>query len=541
MEKGQKHQQVDHVCEVSEVVAGPGDIKKKKELAISQFNNGQLMEARQICEELRLLDPADPVIVCLLGMVYGSLNQFHKSIQFTRKAIEIDPDYVNAHYNLGIALQRIGELKEAAGEFEYVIARRADNIQALFSLGNIRRDFGEYQQAAECYRRIQQLDPGNLDAVAGEAEVFEKQGKDEYAYGVIQPYLKEGAGNAEIVRIHALLAGKRGDADVAIALLEQIIESDENGPDARMSLHFKLGDLYDRVGNYDDAFHHYEAGNQLKGIYFDSYQFRNDLNNTIEAFGESNISRFPRSGYQSDLPLFIVGMPRSGTSLVEQILASHRDIHGAGELGDIGLLVEKLQLGMKYGYYGLDFNSQITVGQLDVAANDYLENLRRLSPAAQRITDKMPSNFLHLGFIELLFPNARIIHCKRNALDTCLSGYFKNFHAGHAYTFKLEDVGRYYLGYRELMEHWKRVLQLPIHEVEYEELVGNPEREIRKLVEFSGLQWDENCLSHEDSSRVTRTASYDQANKPIYRKSMGRWRNYQRHIGPLIKELDKCI
>jgi len=517
-------------------------LTKIKELAINQFNDGYFMEARQTCEEICELDPADPVIVCLLGMVYGSLNQFQRSIQFTRKAIEIDPDYVNAHYNLGIALQRIGELKEAAEEFEYVIARRADNIHALILLGSIKRILGAYQQAVECYRRIQQLDPGNLDAVAGEAEVFEKQGKDERAYGIIQPYLKEGLGNPEIAHIYALLAGKRGDANTAIARLEQIICNNEINSDTRSRLYFLMGDLYDRTGKYDEAFHHYEAGNQLKGLYFDSFRFRYDLDRTIEMFSETNLGKFQRSSCQSDLPLFIVGMPRSGTSLVEQILVSHRDIHGAGELCDVGRLARKLQNGVRNDYHDFDSDSQITTEQLDKAAYEYLDNLRRFAPAALRITDKMPSNFLYLGYIELMFPGARIVHCKRNALDTCLSGYFKNFHAGHhAYTFKLEDVGRYYLGYQELMEHWKYVLQAPIHEIKYEELVANPEREIRRLVDFSGLEWDESCLSHESSNRVVRTASYDQANKPIYRNSVGRWHNYEKHLGPLIRDLDKYV
>jgi len=520
--------------------ADPGAIKSKKELAISQFNAGQLMEARQTCEEFRLLYPDDPVIVCLLGMVFGSLNQFHDSIKFTRKAIEIDPDYVNAHYNLGIALQRIGELEEAAREFEYVVARRADNIQTLILLGNIRRTTGDFQRSVECYRSIQKLDPGNLDAIAGEAEVFEKQGQDKRAYDIIKPYLQEGLANAEISLVYALLAGKRGDADSAIDHLEKILGRDEINSDTRLRLHFITGDLYDGSGSYDEAFHHYERGNQLKGMYFDSYQYRRDLDRTIDIFSDTNLCTYPRSSCQSDLPLFIVGMPRSGTSLVEQILASHKEIHGAGELADVGRLADVLQHGMRRGCYGLDFNLQVTTEQLDEVAKNYLGNLHRNSQTALRITDKAPNNFLHLGYIELMFPHARIIHCKRNALDTCLSCYFQNFHAGHSYSFRLEDVGRYYLGYLELMEHWKRVLQLPIHEIEYEELVDNPEREIRRLVDFSGLPWDESCLSHENSGRVTRTASYDQANKPIYRRSMGRWRNYKQQIGPLIKELSRC-
>lgn len=512
------------------------ELKNKKQVAFFQYSNGNYQEAREVCEEVCQLDPSDQEILCMLGIIYGKWKQLHKSVRYLRKSIEVNPEYVDAHYNLALILRELGNMKDACQELEFAIARNPLYIRAHLALGSIRMASGYYQQAVDCYRTVRSLDPHNIVAVAGEAEVYEKQGKNDQAYKIIKPYITGTLANAQIAHIYGTLARKMGNCHEAIDRLEKILDNKEMIPDARVNLHFILGDLYDEIGKYDEAFRHYNEGNKLKGVYFNSYAFRIGVKQLIRSFSSINLDRMPRSRCRSNLPLFIVGMPRSGTSLVEQILASHSDVHGAGELGDIGRLVNELTNGSEPDYNRPDCVLLMSA-RLDEAANQYLDNLRSLKPAALRTTDKMPTNFLHLGYIQMMFPNARIIHCKRNALDTCLSCYFQNFSSGMAYAFNLNDIGRYYLGYRKLMEHWKRVLQIPIREIEYEELISNPEKEIRNLIAFCGLAWDANCLRHEENSRIIRTASYDQASKPIYSKSIGRWRKYEKHIGPLISVL----
>ncbi len=241
------------------------------------------------------------------------------------------------------------------------------------------------------------------------------------------------------------------------------------------------------------------------------------------------------------MPVFIVGMPRSGTTLVEQIISAHPAAYGAGELPDIIGLVRALP--------GFLRNNREPypecVGELNENAEfalseRYLEKIR-LSPGdPERVTDKMPHNFLHVGLIALLFPNARIIHCTRNPVDTCLSCYFQDFMGRHTYAYNLEDLGYYYGEYRRLMAHWREVLPMQFMDVNYEELTANAEANSRRIIEHVGLPWDERCLEFYKTGRNVATASYDQVRQPIYRKSVERWRNYEQHISPLLSSLEQA-
>jgi hypothetical protein len=223
-------------------------------------------------------------------------------------------------------------------------------------------------------------------------------------------------------------------------------------------------------------------------------------------------------------------MPRSGTSLVEQILSTHPDVYGAGELGDINRLVASLP-GGKLG------NQDIGKAELDRCATDYLEIIDQLDSQAARVVDKMPQNFMNLAYIELFFPNCKIIHCKRDPLDTCLSCYFQCFTAGVSFSFDLEDLGFYYKTYLAMMAHWKQALTLPIHDVIYEDLVANPEKEIRKLLKACDLPWNDKCLEFNKNTRNVLTASYNQVRQPMYKSSIGRWKHYEHHIQTLIAYL----
>jgi hypothetical protein len=251
-------------------------------------------------------------------------------------------------------------------------------------------------------------------------------------------------------------------------------------------------------------------------------------------FAAERLAELPRADNRSEQPVFIVGMPRSGTSLVEQILSCHRGVHAAGELRDVGKLVASL---------GLRFQGEDDVlpgldsGSLNAAAGRHLERLRGLGGNAKRLTDKMPYNFLHLGLISLLFPRARVIHCLRDPIDTCLSCYFQNFATGNFFSFDLGNAGLYYRQYERLMAHWRTVLDKPILEVRYEEHVAEPEKVCREMLDFLDLDWDPACLRFHESRRFTNTASRDQVRKPIYTSSSGRWQRYERHLGPLLEAL----
>jgi len=254
----------------------------------------------------------------------------------------------------------------------------------------------------------------------------------------------------------------------------------------------------------------------------------------MAAYSREALPTLARSGCQDERPVFILGMPRSGTSLIEQILASHAQVFGAGELNHAKNLAAELFRGResKLGAY----LPSVTAHQLDALAKRYLALAGKQAGTATRITDKMPANFLWLGLIAQMFPRARVIHCLRDPRDTCLSIYFQFFTQAHPYASDLGDLAFYYRGYERMMAHWRSVLDLPMLEVRYDQLVADQEGQTRAMLDFLGLPWDDACLAFHQSKRATATASWDQVRQPVYTRSLQRWRNYQTHIGPLIDE-----
>jgi Sulfotransferase family len=304
-----------------------------------------------------------------------------------------------------------------------------------------------------------------------------------------------------------------------------------------------LGHLLDRAGSTDEAFEQFKQGNALRrsllqqsGAAFDAAAHSRRIDRTIFFFSPDFLQRNQEFGLPTDVPVFIVGMPRSGSTLVEQILSQHSQVHGAGELKDVHRLVANLpaRLGSTAEYP--ECLAELDATTARELAEAHLQRLTRRSGAAARVTDKMLDNFLHLGLLATLFPRARVIHCRRDPRDVCLSCYF-NYFNGLPFTWDLDDLGRYYRDYERLMAHWGAVLALPILDVAYEDLVADLESQCRRLVDFCGLAWEEQCLRYNENRRVVQTMSKLQVRQPIYTSSVGRWRHYAAQLEPLLQAL----
>ena len=290
---------------------------------------------------------------------------------------------------------------------------------------------------------------------------------------------------------------------------------------------------------FDEAWPHFVAGNNATAQLYDTVNFRLRVEKTMEVFSQAGLFSLPRSDVNSQRPVFIVGMPRSGTSLVEQILAEHPRICGGGELTFLSDIMMNLpaSIGSKKGWPFCA--TELTKDDLNRMAHRYLERLEGISETADRVTDKMPHNFTELGLLQLLFPDARVIHCKRDPKDTCLSIYFMNFLIGHEYSRDLFHIGTHYYQYQRLMEHWKHYLTIPILDIQNEDLVNDPEPLVRQMLEHCDLEWHQGCLDFHKSKRLVHTASYDQVRQPLYSRSIGRWRNYEKYLGELEKGLGR--
>ncbi len=333
----------------------------------------------------------------------------------------------------------------------------------------------------------------------------------------------------------------RGDPDLVplAALLDEPAAASRPRGDLSL-LHFALGKALLDSGDHDQAFVHLHEGNRLERAAFayDAQATSEALLGIVRACTPEFLQRHAGNGDPAETPVFIVGMPRSGTTLLEQILASHPAIHGAGELTLLSGLVRRLcgpdlhPLGHPRALAGIAPDGFARLGRR------YATELAALGPGSARIVDKMHDNFLYAGLIHLILPNARIIHCRRDPIDTCLSCYTKRFSTRVSYAYDLRELGRFYRGYEAVTAHWREVLPAECYaEVRYEDIVDDLEGEARRLVAFCGLGWDAACLEFHRTERAVRTASAMQVRQPLYRSSVGRWRDVAEHLGPLLETL----
>jgi hypothetical protein len=396
-------------------------------------------------------------------------------------------------------------LEEAVGAYREAVAARPDYAEAYNNLGVLLLVIGETDEARACFDKAIELDPRCIPAWENLSHAR--------SFG------------PEDTALFERLSGLIDDTDLSNSELA--------------SVHFALGKMYDDRRSYERAFSHYDEGNRLKALscHFSRTDFGDYVSQIIEAFPGEVFERSRTIGHPSELPVFIIGMPRSGTTLAEQILASHPAVYGADELDYMDKTVTRLN---ELTQPRCEFPENIAaLGDNTLAgiARDYVRGLQNLSPSAIRVSDKGLRNFLYLGLIALLLPGARVVDCQRDARDVCLSNYFQNYTKGLNFSYRLSDLAFYSAQYQRLWSHWREVVSLPVYRLEYERLVADMPGVSRELVEFCGLPWSERCLSFHSSKRRVKTASHRQVRQPIYASSVQRWRHYETQLGSLLSAL----
>jgi tetratricopeptide (TPR) repeat protein len=471
-----------------------------------------------------------------LGRLSQQRGDMHAAIAHCQDAIQLNPSLLAAHLTRAKACIHMCAYDAAADSIGQALCLDPDNVGAYFDLAGVRIGQGLYEDALHNIRKVLQLKPDYVEAKAVEAYILEHMCDYPAALESLIPVLDRYRDYPEVALVYASLTHFTKDYDGAIARLESLMAKDDLSDKHRTQINFNLGQLYDKRGEYAKAFAHYRTGNQLTPATFDARAWRDRITDLIDMFSHDAMTRAPRADKRSGRPIFIVGMPRSGTTLVEQILSMYPEVAAAGELADISLLADELQELLEHTSPAKDI-TQMSCEQCNSLAQRYLDLLGGRYPNALRVIDKMPQNFLHLGWITLLFPGARVIHCVRDPLDTCLSCYFQMFTGDHPYAYDLANLGVYYRQYQRLMRHWRTALDIPIFELSYEDLVSDPEKLGRTMVEFCGLKWDPCCLGFHKSERAVATASFQQVRQPIYSSSLGRWQHYADHLEPLRKAL----
>ena len=483
-----------------------------------------------------------------LASTLEALGRLEDAIVTLRSALEVAPDSASVWFMLALIEYQQGKLEQALAHCGKAAELQSDFEPAHVLKGDLCRMLGRLPQALAAYSGAlyQGTENINLNAVAGMVMTLDKLGRHDEAHTLLRPHLESGHTNQKLAVAFAGLCAHAEHCDEAIDLLENLLSSPSAGQDPRqatqdrLELHHHLGKLYDKAGDYSRAFPHFRKANEIarRNSPFNPDRHLKLTEEIMVEYTRERLQSAPTSGCNSERPLFIVGMPRSGTTLVEQILCSHPAVFGGGELQE--LLKIAAELG---GHDARNLVQPPLIGQLSeeklrLASERYLHTLDRLSVDATRVTDKMPYNYFHLGLIQLMFPRCKVIHCVRNPLDTCLSIYFQNFNGYQGFATDLRFIGTYYNAYRQLMHHWENVLGLSIHTIRYEELLENQEGETRKLLEYCGLEWNKACLEFYKNPRVAITASSNQIRKPLYRTSRMRWKNYEHYLGELKKTME---
>jgi tetratricopeptide (TPR) repeat protein len=515
-------------------------------LGVALMRQGQLDAAETAFTRALRLKPAHIDARSNLGACLHRQGRLADALTCLEHAVRLAPQHAQAHNDLGGVLLACKQVEPAIGHFREAIRLRPAFAEAHTNLGLALRELGRLGEAADCYREALRVNPRHAAAHNNLGYLFEAEGRldearDEFLKALaLDPYNAMALASLSGLAV----AGHYDFPQDQVESVRRLVDRPDVPVDDRGRLHFALARMLDAAGSYDEAFAHYQEGNALRqeyvrrrGAAFDPAAERRFVDRLIALFSPAYFERVRSFGVASELPIFIVGMMRSGTTVVEQILASHPDVHGAGELRELGALTASLPERLRTADPYPECLARLDVQTAQAVAQAHLDNLQRRGGTARRVVDKMPVNFQHLGLIATLFPRAQIIHCHRDPIDTCLSCFSQNFGEPQAFTLDLRHLGFYYRQYERLMAHWKAVLPAPIFELQYEELTAEPEAVSRRLLAFCGLDWDERCLRPHEAQRPVRTASMLQVRKPIYRSAVGRWKRYEKHVQPLLEAL----
>jgi tetratricopeptide (TPR) repeat protein len=540
-------------------------------LATKFLRVGRPADAIAPLRDAALLQPSNPIIQHDLGLACLEVGHVMDAIAALQRAVANNPRYADAYFRLGIALEKMGDIGEAIAAYDRATKLLPSLAEAWFRAGALAYILGHRDQAIGCFRRAAATGDRNSFGRLGKARALLTEDRNQEAEQVLRETLVADPRNAMAYDLLGNLLSEFGRFDEARACFERAIAiapllagnyydlvrcrpvtSDDDGllqemqaalatpgleAVQRLRVHLAIGKAAEDLGDYALAMQHFDAADEVRRgtVRFDSAAFSTEIDRLIARCTPEWIARAPELGSSDATPVLIIGMPRSGTTLVEQIVSMHPEVGAGAELHFWN------QRGAEWHRSDAAGNETAFVVSefLAKAAADYLGVLRAIAPKAARVTDKMPFNFLWAGLIHMAFPRSVIIHCRRTAIDTALSVHQTHFRPGLAFPTGGAELVAYFRDYQRLIDHWRSVLPADrFIEVDYEDLTRAPEPVIRRIIAACGLAWDDACLRPECNPRAVNTPSKWQARQPIYRTSVARWRRYEPWLGPLRALVD---
>lgn len=495
----------------------------------------RLPEAEELCHRVLARTPEHPLALYILGTLGLGFDD-ELAIKYFERAAARELNNPYYQLSLGEAWLKVGDYPPAIKHLQRACELKPDLVEALCGLAQAYAKFDKADMALPIYERALEINRDHPQARLGVADTLISLGRMDEAATCLKEAIARrlnvpGAYNA-LVGIRKFSIEPPELKSILDELAKPAISTGEPH-----GLHLAAGKVLNDLGRYDEAMDHFVKAKTFKVRDFDIDSYRKRVDSLIGLFDADFLASKAGEGDPSEVPVFVLGMPRSGTTLTEQICSSHPEVHGAGELTKLGRMAASIGLKLEPGRTFGESARSMTVQQSRALAEDYLSNLALYTSTASRIVDKMPHNFELVGLIAILFPNARIVHCRRDAIDNCVSCFISNLQQDHSYSYDLETLGLYYREYRRLMRHWEAVLPGRIFENGYEDLISDQDGQSRRLIDHLGLAWDDSCLRFFEKGGSVRTLSRWQVRQPIYASSVKRWKNYGDGIQPLVDAL----
>lgn len=507
----------------------------RKELALAEkyLHLKQNERAANIYQKILIQEPAHPCANYFMGVLLHTANQSYAGIPFLKKVVDLRPEHIGAKLVLIDMYLNTDLVDEADDLLQRLLVQKPRNSDVLFRLGKLNQQRELYEKAEDYFQKAFKHDRTMVTALVNHAKVCAALGNSEMALNLFRRAREIRPSYGEAHYGIALLNKDEISAN-DISLMEKACQSRQINSHDKAYLCYALGKVNDDQKKYEKAFEYFSEANRLKRetfpVFYNIDQDASYFEKIKQVFDNKFINSMNPQQNKSITPVFILGMPRSGTTLAEQILASHSQVYGAGELEEINNLVNEIQA--RTGKRFPEAIEKLTDSDWAALADQYIDNVSRKT-AAKFVTDKRPYNFRYIGLIAKIFPNSKIIHCQRNPIATCFSIYRYHFSLTEPYATDLVDLGNYYVMYQDIMAFWEQQLPGRIFNLRYENLIKDPAEEIRAMLDYCDLPFEESCLEFFQTDRSVNTPSAAQVRQPLYTSAMEHWQHYEKQLQPL--------
>ena len=517
------------------------DLKKKIQGIVDIYISGDSTKAESLCKDIISKEPNIVFLHNLLGLIYVAQNKYNLALESYYKGLKIDPQNSQIFNNLGLLYSHdIPDNKKAEEYFKKSINLDPNLPESYNNLGSLYKSIDKFEEAIQYFEMAIKKNKNFFQAYHNLGTAYKAKGDFYKAEENLKKAIKINPGHTNTHRTLSGLIKYNKDTDHLTQLEKLYLKIDSKNVENKSNIAFALGKAYEDIEDFDKSFYFYNEGNNLykKKI---NYLFKTDeesFYNTKKIFHKSIFEKYKNTGSKNKMPIFILGMPRSGTTLVEQILSSHKEVYGCGELDFINEIVNR-----KFGNNSLDLFFKNIVNfdesEFENLGDEYINKIKKIASNKIKATDKLPINFFWIGLIKLILPNSRVIHCFRNSRDNCFSIYKNHFPKGKInYSYDLNNIVNYYNLYNDLMIYWNKILPGFILNIKYEDIINNTENKVHEMLNFCNLKWDNNCLNFYKNKRIIKTASDVQVRSKIYNSSIDIWKKYKKNLDTYLNKLN---